>query len=85
MYNQEIKINIENGFHMRPASKFVKQAKLFKSEIFLDFNGTVVNAKSLFNLQSLNLNNGSVINIIAKGVDEKKAVECLINLISKLK
>ena len=41
-------INIEDeiGFHARTASLFAKKASTFNSDIFVEFNGKKVSAKS---------------------------------------
>lgn len=85
MYQQQVKIIDPNGLHIRPAAKFVKEAKNFNSDITVIFNGKIANAKSLFKIQTLGLTQGSVITITGKGKDEKKAVKHLINLINNIK
>lgn len=85
MFQQEVIITAINGLHTRPATKFVKEAKNFNSEIIIKSNGKQANAKSLFKLQTLGLSQGSTIIISAQGSDEKQAVQHLIKLITDLK
>ncbi|ARC54425.1 HPr family phosphocarrier protein [Candidatus Riesia pediculicola] len=84
MFQKEVTVNIQNGFHIRPASQFVKQAKRFLSNITISHGEKVVNAKSLFKLQTLGISTGDVIKISAEGKDEKNAVEFLTKLINRL-
>ncbi|WMC19741.1 MAG: HPr family phosphocarrier protein [Enterobacteriaceae bacterium PC38] len=85
MLKKKILINIKNGLHIRPAAKLVKEAKKFKSEIIIEYNKNIVNAKSLFKLQTLGIIQGNKINIFIKGKDEKYALKHLLNIIKKLK
>ncbi|QCI27057.1 HPr family phosphocarrier protein [Buchnera aphidicola] len=85
MFQKNVKIISPNGLHTRPAAKFVKSAKKFKSEIIITTNNNSANAKSLFNLQTLNLTKGTVITITANGTDEKDAVKYLTKILMELK
>jgi len=84
MYQKDVTIVALNGLHTRPATKFVKEAKNFVSKISIIFNGKVVNAKSLFKLQTLGLSHGSTITIVAEGEDEQQSVEYLIQTIKEI-
>lgn len=84
MYQETTIINSPNGLHTRPAAQFVKEAKNFISEIIITSNGKSANAKSLFKLQTLGLTQGSIINIIATGKDEKQAVKHLIKIMKNI-
>ncbi|ARC53128.1 HPr family phosphocarrier protein [Candidatus Riesia pediculischaeffi] len=85
MFQKEVIVNIKNGFHIRPASQFVKKAKDFSSDITIIFKKKMVNAKSLFRLQTLGISSGDIITISAEGKDERNAVEVLTRLIDQLK
>lgn len=85
MFQQEVKIISINGIHVRPASQIVKEAKKFESDINIISDNKSANAKSLFKLQTLELNYGKVIIVSAEGIDEKEAVESLVKLISSIK
>ncbi|WP_343189987.1 HPr family phosphocarrier protein [Buchnera aphidicola] len=85
MLTKETKIKLKNGLHIRPASLFVKEAKKFISKITITLNKKTVNAKSLFKLQTLELEYGKKITITAIGKDEKTAISHLIKFISNLK
>lgn len=70
-----------NGLHVRPASQIVKEAKAFTSDIIFQVDGKEASAKSLFKLQTLEMNNGKEITIIAEGEDAQAAVDALKALI----
>ncbi|XZR52872.1 MAG: HPr family phosphocarrier protein [Enterobacteriaceae bacterium] len=84
MIKKEIFINIKNGLHIRPAAKLVKEAKKFTSDIIIKHNNNEVNAKSLFNIQTLGILKGDKIIILIKGDDEEKALFHLLNVIKNL-
>ncbi|MCT4604787.1 MAG: HPr family phosphocarrier protein [Marinisporobacter sp.] len=77
-----VKILNESGMHARPAGAFVKMASSFTSDIQIETNGKVLNAKSIMNVLSLGLKKDDEIKIIANGNDEKEAIEGLVNLVN---
>ncbi|CAL4318407.1 Phosphocarrier protein HPr [Buchnera aphidicola (Eriosoma lanigerum)] len=81
MFQKTIKILLPHGLHTRPAAKLVKAAKNFNSEISIQANGKIVNAKSLFKLQTLGLTKGTEIILSAEGEDEQLAVNNLEKLL----
>ncbi len=85
MIKKNININLLNGFHIRPATKFVKKARKFSSKIKIKLRNKIIDAKSLFKIQTLGISYGDVITIIADGKDEKDAVNYLFNLINSFK
>ncbi|MBZ2279769.1 HPr family phosphocarrier protein, partial [Buchnera aphidicola] len=74
----------QHGLHTRPAAQFVKEAKKFKSEIYINYNGKSINAKSLFKIQTLGLVHGSLIILSAEGIDEQQAIAHLSKVIKEL-
>ncbi|WDI78594.1 HPr family phosphocarrier protein [Candidatus Purcelliella pentastirinorum] len=84
MFQQNVTIRAIHGLHIRPAAKFVKEAKKFVSNITVIFNSKSVNAKSLFKLQTIGLSYGSIVTICAVGKDEKEAVDHLSKILSEL-
>ena len=82
MISREVTIKNNVGLHARPATFFIQKANEFKSSIWIEKNERRVNAKSLLGVLSLGIVKGSAINIIADSVDEKEAVDTLVDLIS---
>lgn len=76
-----VKILNESGLHARPAALLVKTASKFKSDIKIEFNDNVLNAKSIMNIMSMGLKKDDEIKIIVDGSDAKEAMEALVNLI----
>lgn len=81
MISKEIIVANKTGIHARPASLFVKTASQFKSNITVTKDGRHGNAKSMINILSLALINGSNITISAEGDDAAQAVDTLIKLV----
>ena len=81
MYSKEVVLQNQVGLHARPATFFIQKANEFKSSIWVEKDERKVNAKSLLGVLSLGIARGPTISIIADGVDEKEAVDALIELI----
>ena len=81
MFTQEITVKNEVGLHARPATYFIQKANEFKSGIWAEKEERRVNAKSLLGVLSLGISKGTVITLIAGGVDEQEAVAALNELI----
>ncbi len=72
----------DKGLHTRPATELVKCASVFKSQIFLVYQGLNVNAKSLLGILMLAATRGAKIEIEAEGIDAEDAVAAIIKLAS---
>ena len=81
MFTQEITVKNEVGLHARPATYYIQNANEFKSGIWGEKEERRVNAKSLLGVLSLGIAKGTVITLIADGVDEQEAVAALNELI----
>lgn len=82
MYSREVTVNNQVGLHARPATFFIQKANEFKCSIWVEKDERRVNAKSLLGVLSLGIIKGTMINILADGVDEEDAVSSLSDLIS---
>lgn len=81
MYSKEVVLQNQVGLHARPATFFIQKANGFMSSIWVEKEERKVNAKSLLGVLSLGIARGTTISIIADGVDEKDAVDALVELI----
>ncbi len=84
MIEKKVLVTLKNGFHIRPATKLVKKAKKFCSEISIKLNNKEVDAKSLLQIQTLGISKNDLIYIKANGKDELKAVNELTKIINLL-
>ena len=80
MYMKEVLVNNQVGLHARPATFFIQKANEFKCSIWVEKDERRVNAKCLLGVLSLGVVKGTTINLIADGVDEKEAVDALVEL-----
>lgn len=71
------------GLHARPAALFVQAAKRFKSDIRVEKEGLVVDAKSILGVLRLGAEYGSTIKIMASGEDAEEAVQELLSLVER--
>jgi catabolite repression HPr-like protein len=81
MVEKQVEVKLKTGLQARPAALFVQEANRFSSDIFLEKDGKKVNAKSIMGLMSLAVGSGVVVNIVADGDDEEKALVALSNFV----
>lgn len=88
MYQKEVHIVNSTGIHARPASRVVAKAGTYSSKITIQRiggkNESEYNAKSIVMLLALGLSQGETALITAKGEDEQKAVDELVEFIENL-
>ncbi len=85
MVNKKITIRLINGFHIRPATKFVKETRKFSAKIKIKFKDKIINAKNLFEIQTLGISCNDIITIIVDGENELNILNILINLLKSFK
>lgn len=81
MVSKKVTVVNSQGFHMRPANDFVKEMSAFKSDVFINFGGKKVNAKSIMNLIAACIKCGSEIEIVCEGEDERQALEKAVQMV----
>ena len=77
MIKERIVILNENGLHALPASRFVKLAEKFKSDVKIMKDDVEVSGKSIMGILTLACEKGSKVTLTTKGKDEKKAMDAL--------
>ena len=77
MMKEKITILNENGLHALPASRFVKLAEKFKSDVKLLKDGVEVSGKSIMGILTLACEKGSKVVLKTNGKDEKEAMDAL--------
>jgi phosphocarrier protein HPr len=70
------------GLHARAAAFFVKKASEYKSEVWVEKDGTRVNGKSIMGILMLACPLGSTIMVKVEGVDESQAFGGLKDLVA---
>jgi phosphocarrier protein HPr len=67
---------------VRPASKFVKIAQSFQSDVRVECQGTKVNGESLLDMTGLAAECGSMLDLEAEGPDAEAALAALTDLVA---
>ena len=75
MIQKSMQIQLANGLEARPVAVLVQKASMFDSKIYIEAEGKKVNAKSIMGMMSLNLTQGTSIELMAEGEDEEKFLE----------
>ncbi len=73
----------ENGLHARPATLIAKAASEFSSDITLEKDGQVVNAKSVISILILAAGKGTTLTLSACGKDRELAIKAVAELFRK--
>ena len=81
MISRDVTIVNDVGLHARPATFFIQKANSYKSSIWIEKEDRRVNAKSLLGVLSMGIVKGTVVTIIADGVDEAEAIDGIEKLI----
>ena len=84
MYSKQVTIINPTGLHARPASDFCKKAAEFKSDIQikrLTPPETTMSGQSIIGVMAMGLSQGTQIEIIGEGGDEKEAVDTLAAMV----
>jgi phosphoenolpyruvate-protein phosphotransferase len=71
-------VRVHEGLHARPATRFVKLAKGFDSDIELVRDGKTANAKSSVKLMLLAVKEDQEVTVRANGADAAEAIDALI-------
>ena len=71
------------GLHARAASKFVKLASRFHSDVRLRKGEREANGKSIMGVMMLAASCGSRLELVVEGVDEEAAVAALVELVGQ--
>lgn len=74
-------IQNNSGVHAHPATLLVKTADKFKAQVYISARGKTVNAKNILVIMSMGLIKGTHVTIKAEGLDAKRAVDTLVELI----
>ncbi|MCK5718341.1 MAG: HPr family phosphocarrier protein [Thiomargarita sp.] len=82
MLKQNLTIVNKLGLHARAATKLVKLASSFESEVQVKRQQREVNGKSIMGVMLLAASKGSNIELIIDGIDEEPAMSKLCNLIN---
>lgn len=84
MVERVITVKNKTGIHSRPASELVKKCSNFKSNVVIKTDDKKINAKSILNVLSAGIVQGTKITLCTEGEDEVEALESISNFINNL-
>ncbi len=80
LIEKQIEVVNKLGLHARAAAKLVNTASAYESEVWIEFNGQSVNAKSIMGLMMLAAACGSVVSLRVEGDDADAAEQAISDL-----
>jgi len=83
MPSQVATIKNNLGLHLRAASKLVKLAHEYRSEIYLQKDDIKANGKSMLGIVTLGATCGSILEIMTEGPDAQDLLDAVIDLIER--
>ena len=78
--SEELTVVNKLGIHARPAAALVQCVLVFQSEVYISFQGSRVNAKSIMGLLTLAATQGSRLTITCKGNDAEATLAAVKTL-----
>jgi phosphocarrier protein HPr len=81
MIQRKILIDNKLGIHARPAGMIVDITSRAASDVFISYEGTKANAKSILNVMMLAVEPGAEIEVQIEGDDEQQVLDKLIQLV----
>lgn len=77
MTSKIVKVQNRAGIHGRPSTLITQTASKFISEIFIEYGGAKINAKSVIGIMTMAAAYGTELNITADGEDEEQAINAI--------
>ena len=81
MLEKEVIVNGDAGIHARPAMMLVREAMKYECSVKLIKDDVEADCKSIMSVLGLAIIPGSVLKIVADGVDEDKVITSIVSLI----
>lgn len=82
MKRKKIRISNSLGLHARPSALIVRAATKYRSDFYIEKDGTQVNGKSIMGVMMLAAECGSEIELVADGVDEDYLIQEIEELLA---
>lgn len=71
---KEIQVKRSDGIHARPAGELMKRMQRYQAQVEITYGDKKIDAKSVIQLMSLAIKQGSVVTVRIKGVDGEAAL-----------
>jgi phosphocarrier protein len=83
MIEKSFTIELEHGFHARPASKLTNTCQQFKCNLQIKKGNSVTDPKSILGIIGMCARKGEVVTFTADGTDEAEAIRAIEALFEK--
>lgn len=84
MESREIVLKNEKGLHLRPAGKVCDLALRFQSRTEMKIGTGIYNLKSMLSVLSAQVADGTKMEIVCSGPDEREAIAAICTLLEHL-
>lgn len=81
MVSAKVRLTNSMGLHLRPAQFLIREITPYGCDVTITYNGRVINAKSIMNLLSACIKQGSEIEIKCNGENEEECLKAALALI----
>ena len=81
MLEREVVVTGDAGIHARPAMMLVREAMKYECSVKLIKDNTEADCKSIMSVLGLAIIPGSLLKVVADGVDEDKVINSIISMI----
>ncbi|CAM3179845.1 HPr family phosphocarrier protein [Filibacter tadaridae] len=81
MEERTVEVKMKTGLQARQAALFVQEANKYTADVYLKKGDRQVNAKSIMGIMSLAVARGTIVTLLADGIDEEQALRSLAELV----
>jgi phosphotransferase system HPr (HPr) family protein len=82
MLSTQVIIKNQAGLHSRAAAAFVQHTNRYVCDIYINYDGKTVDAKSIMGIISLGVPCESNLVLTFDGIDEKQAMDSMVDLVN---
>ena len=82
MLQRELKIENQRGLHARASAKFVQCVERFNADVWVTKDGQTVDGNSIMGLMLLAASTGSMVQVVAEGLEAEAALDALQQLLA---
>lgn len=81
--SREVRVNLENGLHLKPSSQIVQLAHKFDCKLQVRKGDRVVDGTSMLDLLTLAAEHGTVLEFVAEGDRAEEVLDALTQLLEE--
>ena len=77
MIKKPITIKLDDCLDARPIALLVQEASQYTSQVYIEFDNKMINAKSIMGIMAFNPSDGMSVDIVTEGADEEAALDAI--------